>query len=1399
MSQPRAPRRFDERWRLSRAGIVNVWHYLDNEFDLSGGRMILRGTNGSGKSRALEMLLPFLLDADRRRMDATGAARVNLDELMRTGAQGQANRTGYLWLELRRPELGQPELDRSELGRLEDYLTVGALVRYSQSASSTKVWYFTSPLRVGDGLELMSGSREPLSRDALTELVGADRITDSPSVHRDRIRTEVFGLGGDAGRDRYDGLLQLLHTLRAPDVGNRIDEGRLPQILLESLPPLHEEALVRAGEQLDGLTETRAAQERLENSAHQVAAFLSVYQRYAAETLRSKARDTAAAADAVTEAEEFAGQRAAELTMLEQESGRLQAQAEQLAEELKEIDDALQAIQSREIFKTADDLVQRDRAEEALAAAADQALTGAERERANHARAVDDAERALGELRQAADEAAAALSSAQECLRDAGLPAGGLPAEVRTTERVPASAPVLLRTSRHGDLESVTRPAATLAEIIPGDVGQAQHIAAAAAGSAAERLALAQRRLSEARRLADAQQQVLHAEAEAEHLRDAADEDARTAGERAAERDAAAIALAQAWRGWTDDQETRELIGEMAWAAHPAIGPLILDAQALTGEDDGSLTGEDDGSLASLDEAAGEAVRPARAAVEAGRARLDLEENSARERERALRAERADLAAARDPKPAEPPWLAPDRDGEPLWRCVDFTGQLSDAGKAGLEGALLAAGLLGAVVRPDGALIAADGELLLSQAGPRPGRPLSATLRPDPAAELPTEAIAAVLDSIGFDDPGATTTVSADGSWRNGPLRGRHVPGRARHIGAAARAAHRRERIGQIDAELAELAREAGRREQRRAELSTVTSRLNALVRAAPRTADLHAARRVAAEARARADRSAVRAAREAERARQLRGRWAADMSTHQATCAHHGLPAEADALDGTVTAARRAQEKSAQLGRELARLAERAQRHDEQLRRAEEAAGRRDTAEQGANQRWAQWHATASELAAQHEAVDLPLEQAKAELAHTRVARDRADRDGQRARNGAAELGPRVGEARALSAKAAEDVRGRTEHMVTAALRFTRCIALPGLAAAATADELTPIVHPEQVGDVRSAAQAVLSVVAAPRQPPSLTTVLNAFREFDREVSGQLDVRHTIDDDNVLLVDVAGAGEEHTLAGAARALTARVETGRAALSDRERAVFTRFVLGGVAEELRRRVNQADQLIGAMNTSLREIRTSNGIGVRLGWRLRDDHATLGRILELVATSDRIRSETQNAELTELLRQRVEQFYAADPSSGYATHLAAALDYRQWHEVAVTILGPEEGQQRRLSRRAKLSQGETRFVSYVTLFAAADGYLTSLGDDGRALRLILLDDAFAKVDDGTVAELMGLLVGLDLDFVMTGHALWGCFPEVPQLDVYEVRRSDGSSAVTTHVHWDGRNRHLRSTA
>ncbi|MEE2035331.1 SbcC/MukB-like Walker B domain-containing protein, partial [Rhodococcus chondri] len=304
---------------------------------------------------------------------------------------------------------------------------------------------------------------------------------------------------------------------------------------------------------------------------------------------------------------------------------------------------------------------------------------------------------------------------------------------------------------------------------------------------------------------------------------------------------------------------------------------------------------------------------------------------------------------------------------------------------------------------------------------------------------------------------------------------------------------------------------------------------------------------------------------------------------------------------------------------------------------------------------------------------------------------------------------------------------------------------------------------------------------------------ILAALQRFDREISDRLDVEHTVEE-GAHVVRISGAGENTAPTAVLAALAERAEAGRAALTQRERDVFTGFVLGGVADELRRRIEQAEALIAAMNHSLADSRTSHGIGVRIGWRPVREDADAAQVTRLLV--DSARSPGESGDLIELLRRRVESSHAEDPSAGYATHLSQALDYREWHTVEVTIVGPEPDQERRISKRAKISQGETRFVSYVALFAAADGYLSGLPDTALALRLVLLDDAFAKIDEPTIGELMGLLVRQDIDFVMTGHALWGCVPQVPALDIYEVRRLDDSSAVTTRVHWDGRSRHVR---
>jgi uncharacterized protein (TIGR02680 family) len=1364
------PRHSAGRWRLARAGIVNVWQYLDNEFDLSGGRMILRGTNGSGKSRALEMLLPFLLDADRRKMDATGMAKVSLDELMRIGAGDQANRSGYLWLELARPG---------------EHLTLGAHIRFSRSANRTQVWYFSTPLRVGQDLPLLMSTREVLSRDALTDLVGPEQVTDSAEAHRERVRVAVFGLGGAAGRDRYAGLLQLLHTLRAPDVGNRIDEGKLPLILRDALPPLREETISRAGEQLDGLSETRESQRRLEESLAHVQRFLGVYRRYAAGVLL----DAAARAEQAVGELAGAERQAAELTdshlRLERQLVGQRAARAELEDQLTELTTAIRGIEARAVFKTADDLRHRDRAVEALAQAADSALDAAGQARRGHRGAVDDADGRLAEAQEAVDECAHRLAAARAALRAAALPDGGLPEEVRGRAETPGTTPAIVRVTRDGDPYPVERPLPGVFQVWPADTEAAQEAALTAAEAGGNRAELAERRLLEARRLAGEEQQVRAAEAEAQQLAAVAETDQTEAVRAADARDDQAVALASAWRGWIGDPLTAELLGPADWAAL-AVGELLVDLQALTG------TGEAGPALAALDEVAGERAVPARDAIAVRRQELAAAERADQAAGDELRAEQAELAAARDPAPAEPPWLRPDRDGVPLWRAVDFAAALQPADRAGLEGALLAAGLLTARIEADGTVRAGDGEVLLAAGAVPAARPLSAALTPDPAGGLPAELVRSVLATIGLGDERAGTSVTTDGSWRNGPLRGRYVTAEARHIGAQARARRRAARLAEIAAALAALARAADQRGADRDRLADQERRLTGHLRAAPRSSELHAARAAARTAAGRAAGSRTRAAEAAGRASRLRTRWAGELATHRETCRHYDLPAQEPGLEAIRAAAQDAVRRCEAAAEEFRALGRLVGRHTASLEAERRARADRDSVEELARQRWAAWHELAATVAAMHESIDLEEEQARAELQRTQHAYEETRGHAREVAETLASLGQQVGTAQARRDQAVLAVQGSRARLVEAARAFSRTVVLPGLLAAATDQEVAPIEAPE-VGDaVRAAAEGLQEAVRKPSQPATENAVLSAFQTFDRELSGQLDVRDTVRD-GVHLVEVAGAGDDRTLAGAAAALARLVEVGRAALTERERQVFTTFVLGGVAEELRRRVNQARELVAAMNASLREIRTTNGIGVRLSWRLSEEHAGLSRVLELVATADAVRSVAQNEELTELLRREVESRYAGDPTSGYAVHLAAALDYRAWHEVQVVILGPQPGQERHLSRRAKLSQGETRFVSYVALFAAADGYLSGLPDTEHALRLVLLDDAFAKVDDRTVAELMGLLVHLDVDFVMTGHALWGCFPQVPKLDIYEVRRLEGTSAVTTHVHWDGRNR------
>ena len=65
----------NSRWQANKIGLINFWYYDEQEFPFVKGRMLLRGSNGSGKSVTMQSVVPLLLDGNMspERLDPFGS------------------------------------------------------------------------------------------------------------------------------------------------------------------------------------------------------------------------------------------------------------------------------------------------------------------------------------------------------------------------------------------------------------------------------------------------------------------------------------------------------------------------------------------------------------------------------------------------------------------------------------------------------------------------------------------------------------------------------------------------------------------------------------------------------------------------------------------------------------------------------------------------------------------------------------------------------------------------------------------------------------------------------------------------------------------------------------------------------------------------------------------------------------------------------------------------------------------------------------------------------------------------------------------------------------------------------------------------------------------------------
>jgi hypothetical protein len=234
-------------------------------------------------------------------------------------------------------------------------------------------------------------------------------------------------------------------------------------------------------------------------------------------------------------------------------------------------------------------------------------------------------------------------------------------------------------------------------------------------------------------------------------------------------------------------------------------------------------------------------------------------------------------------------------------------------------------------------------------------------------------------------------------------------------------------------------------------------------------------------------------------------------------------------------------------------------------------------------------------------------------------------------------------------------------------------------------------------------------------------------------------------------------------------------------LSDREREIFETHLLARVGDALRELLYEADHFEQRINAEMAKAPTSSGMTVELSWGVDSDDPTVKQAV----TTLRYSPDTLSAEQREVLRafftEQIQARRAADPGRSFVEVLTTALDYRSWHSFSFAIRAATGGK-RQVTRKyfRELSGGEAATVLHLPLFAAAAAHYASGAIAGP--RLIALDEAFAGIDDDMRGKLMGLLVQLDLDVLLTSHEFWGFYAQVPNLVLYDLTRSPSTPGV-----------------
>lgn len=1366
------------RFRPTRAGVINLWDYRDEEFVFADGRLVLRGPNGSGKTKALEVLFPFVLDGriEPRRLNPFASE----DRTMRSNLlyRGQQAAYGYVWMEFAAPG---------------EAVTVGIGLQASRHSDKVKRWYFVVDGRVGVDFSLLTADERPLTRNQLVAEIGADAVRDNPGEHRVAVDARLFGLG----RERYEQLLSLVLTLRRPQLAKNLDPVKLSDTLSDGLRPLDDHLLTEAARSFDDMEAVARTLEGLVRADEAATGFLATYTTY----LRSHAR---MAADGLTGRRSAVIDRRRALSAAAARRRDAQRERDSAADRVREAELSttrlraqLDQLKSSAAYQAHEQLADLQRLVAELHDASELAIRRQAERTAARRRAEGHHMRATTRSADLASEAGRVAAELATDATAAGLRWG--PDDVAEDgfgERVAARA-----TAREDDVRAVR---AAVAEL-----GRAEH-ARRSASDAVERAEQKVTGAVAAEREALAGVEAARSAAR-QRLAEWADRHAATVTELAVPGLLDALADTLDAAGEPDAADPRTVFHRRtADAAQGQRDELVRLRQQRAG-----LAGE----LAELEErrrvvAAERDDAPAPFAARVA----DRRDRPGAPLWRLVRfadavsdAEAAGVEAALEAANLLDAWIAPD-----------------DADTA----AALAAGEADGYLAPLPAATRPAGPTLASVLIPED------TDGDDPARVDPAR-VAAVLASIALLDADAVPAVaesppavSRAGRFSQGVQLGAFTKSTAEYVGATARARRRAARLAELDRLLADTTARLDATDRLIGRVRAVLDAVEAAAAELPRVGEI-------VEALRRHDRAAgvLRATREAlDTARAALDQAVAEVGARdrllRKTAADRALAADAvedvaAALTRFGATAQRLTGVRREAAAARALVAEETER--ERQAREEEAAAIRDTERAGL--RYAQeserldvLHRTvgaeAEEVLAQVAASETAIDTAEEHRAEAAAAKERAAEAAARAD---AEVDAAVAALRTAVAEEQSQARRLAPFADADVLTLLRCppdlrwparhddwpdpdATCTALAAAAleggdnrgnlgaeigTGPDTLPAAVVALHEAVLTATRELSPTEASAKQ--TATRLARALDELAAELSAAgHDYRPEWDSvDGIIVVRVA---DEHGLAPVG-AFGERIAQARRdqeqLLTESERRVLEDALLTQLARQIHERTVDARDLIGRMNAEMRRRRMSSGLTVGVRWELADalpdEHRAVVRLMERDAAG---LGPDELARMRAHFAAGIKAARAAKPDRAYRELLGEVLDYRRWRAFTFFLHPPAGGEERLTrNRHGQLSGGEQSVSLHLPLFAAAHAMLNSA--DARCPRLLALDEAFAGVDDKGRTELFGLAGEFDFDLFMTGFDLWATYPTVLGAAHYDLSHAPAEHTVSALLMvWDG---------